>query len=100
MKIIFDQLKKLDSKDWLIIIMTAMLFGLFIACRHYLRNADEKIVVINDSISIYKNKLDSEYVAKNIYIQTANQLKKTNQELYDEVKNLKDNQIVVTKVVT
>ena len=50
--------------------------------------------------SIYKNKLDSEYVAKNIYIQTANQLKKTNQELYDEIKNLKDNPVVVTKVVT
>ena len=68
MKIIFEQLKKLDFKDWLIIIMTTMLLGSFIACRHYLRKADEKIVVINDSISIYKNKLDSEYVAKNIYI--------------------------------
>ena len=100
MKIIFDQFKKLDFKDWLIIIMAAMLLGSFIACRHYLRKADEKIVVINDSISIYKNKLDSEYVAKNIYIQTADQLKKTNQELYDEIKNLKDNPVVVTKIVT
>lgn len=100
MKIIFEQLKKLSFKDWLIIIMSFMLLSLFITCRHYLNKMNERIIVANDSITVYKNKLDSEYVAKNIYIQTANQLKKTNQELYEEIKNLKDNPVVVTKVVT
>ena len=78
MKFILNQLKKLSFKDWLIIIMAFMLLMFFLAYKHYKKQANERIIVVNDSLTIYKNKLDSEYVAKNIYIQTAQQLKKTN----------------------
>ena len=100
MRILLEQLKRLSFKDWLIIVMGFLLLGTFLAYKHYMKLANERIVVSNDSLTIYKNKLDSEYVAKNVYIQTTKQLKKTNRELYDEIKNLKDNPIVVTKVVT
>ena len=100
MRLFFDQLSRLSFKDWLIIVMAFMMLGMFLMCKHYMRQANERIIVANDSLTVYKNKLDSEYVAKNIYIQTTKQLKKTNQELYDEIKNLKDNPVVVTKIVT
>ena len=44
--------------------------------------------------------LDSEYIAKNLYIQEIEDLKNQNEELYAEIKNLKDNPLVVTKIVT
>lgn len=70
MRILLEQLKRLSFKDWLIIVMGFLLLGTFLAYKHYMKLANERIVVSNDSLTIYKNKLDSEYVAKNVYIQT------------------------------
>ena len=50
-----------------------------------------------DTLSVYHNKVGELYAANNTYIMDIKELKKTNRELYDEVKNLKDNPIIVTK---
>jgi FtsZ-binding cell division protein ZapB len=50
-----------------------------------------------DTLSVYQNKVGELYAANDTYIMDIKELKKTNKELYDEVKNLKDNPIIVTK---
>ena len=90
-------ISRLSFKDWLIVLLLLTALCLGISSKHY-RNKSEKVIVLNDSIHKYKNKLDEEYVAKNTYIQTIDELKKNNSELYDEVKSLRDNPIVVTKI--
>ncbi len=77
-----------------------MTLSLYICGRYYKNKSNNQIVIYEDSLYTYKNKLDSEYVAKNLYIQEIKDLKNGNKELYDEIKNLKDNPLVVTKVVT
>ena len=93
-------LNKMSVRDWIILVLVIVCIGLFISQRYYREKADNIRVVYSDTIYQYKNKLDSAYVAKDIYVQTIKDLKANNAELYQEVKNLKDNPLVVTKVVT
>ena len=51
-----------------------------------------------DSLTTYKNKVGELYTQRNTDILTIKELRSKNTELYDEVKNLKDNPIVVTKI--
>lgn len=99
-KNLWDIVSKFSFKDWLIVVLSLMTLGLFLQARFYRHESIYQRVIYNDSLYVYKNKLDSEYVAKNLYIQEIKDLKTQNKELYDEVKNLKDNPLVVTKVVT
>ena len=78
------------------------LFGIIaivFACEYYhMSNKYEKEVNnITDTISVYKNKANELYAAKQAAVLSKNDLKKKNSELYDEIKNLKDNPLVVTK---
>ena len=58
---------------------------------------NEKTELI-DTLEEYKNKAGELYIAKQTYITTIKDLKKLNEDLSAEVKKLKDNPIVVTKV--
>ena len=93
-----DFAKKLTFKDWIILILLLLAIGFGISARHYYNKSLYPTVIYNsDSLEVYKNKINDEYVAKDMYIQTVDQLKKENADLYAEVNNLKDHPIIVTK---
>lgn len=50
-----------------------------------------------DTVMTYKNKLGESYSMVQMLITDKNTLKRTNAELYTEIKNLKDNPLIVTK---
>lgn len=54
-------------------------------------------ITSQDTVMVYKNKLGESYSMVQTLITDKNALKRTNDELYKEIKNLKDNPIVVTK---
>lgn len=95
-----QMIDKLSIKDWAIIALA--LFALLMIMissiyAHKYYDNKHKVVIWNDSTTIYKNKYNDEYLAKNTYILQVNQLKEYNKELYNEYKSLKDNPIVITK---
>ena len=93
-----DFAKKLTFKDWIILILLLLAIGFGISARHYYNKSLYPTVIYNsDSLEVYKNKINDEYVAKDVYIQTVEQLKKENADLYAEINNLKDHPIIVTK---
>ena len=90
-------LSSMGFKDFLIVALAILCVRYVLLSKHYEQQSIYVTVAYNDSIESYKNKLKQEYQAKNIYAQTVEQLKKSNKELYEEIKNLKDNPIIVTK---
>lgn len=100
LKNLWEIISKFTFKDWIIVILSFLLLGMYISARHYQHAANNQTVIYKDSLYVYKNMLDSEYIAKNLYIQEIEDLKNQNEELYAEIKNLKDNPLVVTKIVT
>lgn len=89
--------KNLTFKDYLLG-LAFLLCGIFyFQYQHYYQESLNTKVVYEDSLSCYKNKIKDEYVAKNVYVQTTDYLKSQNSELSQELKNLKDNPIIVTK---
>lgn len=61
---------------------------------------DDSYIVLSDTLSYYKNKVNDLYLEKESYILDINDLKRVNSDLYNEIKKLKDNPIVVTKIKT
>ena len=100
LKFLKDLVFKLKFKDWLILLLAISALCFYISSRYYYQKSLNPVIVYNDSIQYYKNKLKEEYAMKNIYIQSNAQLKKVNTELTDEIKNLRDHPIVVTKTTT
>lgn len=95
---LYNQARKLSFKDYIIILLSLLALGFFISSRHYYKKSLYPTVIYSsDTLSVYKNKLNEEYQAKKIYVQTIEQLKKENEEMYTEIKNLKDHPLVVTK---
>ena len=93
-----DFAKKLTFKDWIILLLLSLAIGFGISSKYYYNKSLYPTVIYNsDSLEVYKNKINDEYVAKDMYIQTVDQLKKENADLYAEVNNLKDHPIIVTK---
>lgn len=87
-------------KDWkLLIIFVLIAIVIFLSLRvNYISkkyyNYQQRAV---DTLSVYQNKVGELYAANDTYIMDIKELKKTNAELYKEVKTLKDKPIVVTK---
>ena len=97
---IINFFKKFSFKDWLLFIS---IIGMIILYMLYNHAQDQLLYNRNsyaDTLTVYKNKLGEAYTAKNTYVQTVKDLKKTNAELYEEVKNLKDNPVVIVKTKT
>lgn len=96
MKII-NLLGNMTFKDWIIVLLVIFGIWTYFSMKKYEDQASRTLVVYNDTISAYKNKLGEEYQAKQLYIQEISDLKAHNKSLYDEVKSLKENPIVVVK---
>ena len=104
LKSIFDFIinffKKFGFKDWLLFISIIGMIILYMLYNHAQNQLLYNKNSYADTLTVYKNKLGEAYTAKNTYVQTIKDLKKTNTELYDEVKSLRDNPIIVTKIKT
>ena len=90
----------MNTKDWIIAVLVVLLILLGSVGAYYYNKAaksDGEIILINDSLTTYKNKYNEEYTAKNTYILKAEQLSQYNQALYAEYKSLKDNPVVIVK---
>lgn len=90
-------------KDWKHTVIVSSLIALVILSFKYKNLKNDFNVIQNkvqDTLTVYKNKVGELYSQQYIYITEIKDLKKTNSELYAEVKNLKDNPVVVTKVKT
>lgn len=87
-------------KDWkqlLIFLLVALCTFLMLKVNHISNEYYDYQQRVVDTLSVYQNKIGELYAANDTYIIDIKELKKTNRELYDEVKNLKDNPIIVTK---
>lgn len=90
-------------KDWKHVVIASLLIALVILSFKYknLKNDFNDIQnTAQDTLTVYKNKVGEFYSQQKAYITEINDLKKSNSELYTEVKNLEDNPVVVTKVHT
>ena len=87
-------------KDWkrlLIFVLIALNVFLLLRVNHISNeyyNYQQRAV---DTLSVYQNKVGELYASNDTYIMDIKELKKSNTELYEEVKKLKDNPIIVTK---
>lgn len=96
---ISELVDKLSFKNILILLLVIFSGWTYFSMKKYENQVSRTLLVYNDSISTYKNKLDQEFNSKNLYIQELSDVKANNKELYDEIKNLRDNPLIVTKTV-
>ncbi len=102
---VFNILKKIfiwifsDFKNLLITGLAIAAICFYFNYRSVKSDYDNLIISTNDTILVYKNKAGELYAQNKVYITDIENLKATNTDLYNEVKNLKDNPIVVTKTV-
>ena len=89
-------------KDFRNILITALAIASLVFYFNYKSiksDYDNFIVQTSDTITVYQNKIGELYAQNKAYITDIENLKLTNTDLYKEVKNLKDNPVVVTKTV-
>ena len=89
-----------DWKNVLIIILLVISCIFNIKSCSLNKELNDSYIILSDSISYYENKSKELFLEKETYILEIDDLKKINDELYSEVKKLKDNPIVVTQVKT
>lgn len=86
---------------WILFFVTVLTLCLSISrCSTYKKRYENSYREYHDTLSVYMNKYNEIYAMNNAYITDLNTLKRENQELYDEVKSLRDNPIIVTKIKT
>ena len=83
----------------LLILCTYFFFSWKTAERDYEKEKAEK-TELTDTLTVYKNKQDELYAEREISIAEKRDLKKKEEELYNEIKKLKDNPITITKIET
>jgi hypothetical protein len=86
-----------DLRRLVICVMFIALGLLYFNYKSLKNSYDNLIIAHNDTLCVYKNKVGELYAQKTAYMTDLANLKLTNKELYDEVKNLKENPLVVTK---
>ena len=89
-----------DWKNFLIAILLVLFIVFYLSYKSIEHNYENIIVQKEEQLTEYKNKVGELYVQNETYITDIKNLKISNTELYDEVKNLKENPIIVTKVTT
>lgn len=92
--------KSFSFRDWLLIIVSILLLCFFLRARQLssqLREANQKYT---SDITAYINKVSDEYKSRQIAVLSLSEAKKQNAELMDEIKNLKDHPVVITKIKT
>ena len=92
-------IKTLKIKDWLcIILFIGVIYYSYQYKKYYNKFYSTPVKV--DTMYQKTNKTGEVYDAKDTYIQKISDLKKSNKELYNELKNLKENPIIITKYNT
>lgn len=89
-----------DRKNFIIIILAVICLCTYCSYQKISAELQNVIATQIDSIATYKNEIGELYSQIGTYITDIEHLKKSNSDLYAEVKNLKDNPIVVTKIET
>lgn len=89
-----------DWKNFLIVCFGIAMIVFYFNFKHVRKELDNVIIEQKDTITMYQNKAGEWYSQKQTYITDLSNLKETNTQLANEVKQLKDNPIVVTKIVT
>ena len=89
-----------DWKNILILTLAAVLLCTYFNYKRVSNDYQDTITEQVDTISSYKNKVGEMYSQIGTYISDIEKLKKINSDLYSEVKNLKDNPIIITKIET
>lgn len=69
-------------------------------CNSYKRQYQNSYREYRDSVAVYVSKCNEAYTMNNAYIADIATIKRENEELYNEIKSLKDNPVVVTKIKT
>lgn len=106
LKTIFTWIKKAflwmfsDWKNLVIVVSLITLLFLYFNYRSEKKKLENIIVEQTDTLTTYKNKVGELYSEKAAYITDIKNLKQSNSDLYAEVKKLKDNPIVITKIET
>ena len=89
-----------DWKNILILTLATVLLCTYFNYKRVSNDYQDTITEQVDTISSYKNKVGEMYSQIGTYISDIEKLKKINSDLYSEVKNLKDNPIIITKIET
>lgn len=89
-----------NYKNVLIIILLIISSILYFKNVNIENKLETNQVILTDSLYEYKNKVNELYKEKEAYITNKKDLERINKELYDEIKKLKDNPIVITKIET
>lgn len=97
---IWNWIKSFTFKDWLLITVSVLLLITFIKYRKTSNELRETTTNLTEQINIYTNKAGEAYSAQQLLIAEKDELLKMNNELANEIKNLKDNPLVITKVKT
>lgn len=100
-KSIWEYIKEhINFKTVLLIISLGLCIFLIIQNSYLKRVYSNKVRIATDSLEVYKNRVGELYVSQQTYVTTVKDLERLNDELYKEVKKLKDNPLIVTKIVT
>lgn len=83
-------ISKMSFKDVLIIILLIASVILLILMNHYKSKSITPKIVANDSLETIVTKQGDTLIGKNTYVQTISDLKKSNDELYQQLKQLTD----------
>lgn len=84
-------------KNFALVVLVPLSIVLFFLWRHTDNTFTQYKNEATDTLTVYVNKTGELYSQIQAYIVDNNELKTLNEDLYQEVKNLKDNPIVVTK---
>ena len=95
---IWNWLRTFSFREWILVGLVAVISVAFI---QNCTSNRTKIITVTEQSEIYKNKADEEYNAKTILLQEVEDLKKSNDSLYQEYLKVKDvKPLVVTKTLT
>lgn len=89
-----------DWKNLAVVVLGASLLFLYINHRSLEGKYNNQIKKYSEVVSVYENTVGELYVENTAYITDIKNLESLNKDLYDEVKKLKDNPIIVTKYET
>lgn len=94
-------ISKITVRNVFYLIVVLFIIGSVSTCSYYKKESDKKDNIIDmqdDSIYTYKNKYGEYYDMSKTYIADKKMLEEYNKELYKELKSLKDNPIIITKI--
>ena len=89
-----------DWKNFAIAILLVLFVVFYLSYKSMENKYDNVIIQKDRELTEYKNKQGELYAQMETYVTDIKNLKISNSELYDEVHNLKENPIIVTKVTT